>query len=308
MKVFRICVLQLTAILLFSEAGAQTVLFRHSGASFANYKTALLSASFRQSPADELERRLKTDELPLPLQRELETVLQTAAQTSAQAAFLFEDFYRKLEQEPRSTAVRETMRSLLERLLPESTAERRRFLRIQIEMLEALQAPSAELKLQSSLLQREIQARLLSLQRFPGGEDVVLFWNGVRWNERLSVTNEQSSQWILISSQWKPRLFTGTWSEVSGKIGTDFSDWVTGTCDEPVYQDALFVPENQRETLFDSDCIADRAHFQPTASPVESRTSTSFYETWKPVIWTGLAATVVAMIISTGGKKIQVHR
>lgn len=298
-----------TAIFFAQAADAQNVLFRHATAPYEKYRAALMESSFRSSPADELEKRLQADELPPRLQEDLDATLARAAAEPSNSAALFQALYKRLEQEPRSAAVRETMSSILERVIPLANSEARGSLENQLAVFKKMQDPGRDLRLQNSLVQKEIQGLLRKLQSQPGGEDVVLFWNGMRWNERLPVDAGTRSQWILLSSRWKPRLFSGGWSEVSGKIDSGFQDWVSGTCADPIYTDAAFVADSRREALFDRDCIAEKTNFLPTTrSPIETSSRSWISPEWKPVLWTGAIAAGALILLSASGKKLQLRR
>ena len=294
------------SILLFAQTSfSQTVLFRNSEASFEKYQSLIAGSTDRMTPMDQLERRLEQEELPSFLQKELDLTLQLVAQNPESANEAFERLYEKLDIEPRSAAIRETMALLIDRMLPSANSESKKRLQKKLETLQIAPHENHDLRRQSTLVQKEIAEKIQIMKQFPGGQDFTVFWNGIRWTESLPIEADQVSQWIFISSQWKSRILTGTWSEVSAQIQNNFQDWVKGHCSEPRYQDILIVGAGQRETLFGSDCIANgetkKSEFdQPSLSQNGSQENSI-----KPWIWGALAIGLGLTILSLSGKKIQ---
>ena len=308
MKTQRPCLLVFVLIFCVETCFAQTTLFRSPDASFEKYQSLIAGSTFRITPMDQLEKRLDQDELPSFLQHELDQTLQNVAQSPEKANEQFESFYSKLEAEPRSTAIRETMMMVLERIQPGASIESQLGLQKKMEVLRKSNKPSHDLRLQSSLVQKEILEKIQWLKRLPGGQDLTIFWNGLRWNENLPVEADQSSQWIFLSSQWRARILTGTWTDVAGQIQNGFQDWVTGSCAEPRYSDLLVVGSAQREALYSSDCLANGE----TSKSQISQPSLEKIETpplsLKPWIIGAAVVGVGLMLLSLSGKKIQIQR
>lgn len=307
MKIALLLAVSVLSIFFAQDAGAQSVLFRHASAKFESYRNLLRESSFRTTPMEELEKRLRTEELSDRQQRDLDETLARVAADPTQAAAGFSDLYSRFQQDPRSMAMRETLRSLLERLIEVTNAQNRLQLKEELENL-SIKPGTDGLSFKISVSQKEVSAKLRRLRSLPGGEDAVLFWNGFRWNEQLPIKTGVRGQWILLSSQWKARLMNGTWSEVSGQIDEGFRDWVSGTCAEPVYQDVAFVSESRREAVFEDDCLpAKEQHYGTPASPLETRSNRAATD-WKPLIWTGAATVAVLALLSVSGKKLQIRR
>jgi hypothetical protein len=301
MKIRKFISCSLSFFVFVSSAQAQTVLFRQPGTSIESYQEAVRGSLSRVTPMDLLQMRLEREELPAALQSELDKTLLAVSKNPQKASELFESFYKKLEQEPRSAAIRETMKSVLERLSEtanERNAEALRERRIELEG----QTPS---KWNSpTLAQKEVQEKLRLLRSQPGGEDLVLFINGRRWNESQDVPNNSSSQWIFISSQWRPRMISGNWSRVSQELQEGFRDWIGADC-ESSGPPALFAGTAQTEVFANENCQKSGAD---QVSGTLSASRPLFAEKSKALLWGAAALAVIVVGLSMSGKKIQIQR
>lgn len=314
----RFLYLILSAVQFGVTANAQSVLFRGPGVPIDQYRAALSSAFARLTPMDLLEKRLAADELPAPLQRRLDETLAAVTKEPARAADFFAAFENELETEPRSAAVRQAMQMVLERLRPESSAEGRREIERRLALLETVNHGSTSGS-KGRLLQREIQDRLRALRNRPGGEDLVLFWNGVPWKDSLATEADQRSQWILVSSQWQPRLLSGTWADATQHWEEGFSDWVDGSCDQPGYRDLSLPGSIDRQALFADGCLtAPGGSGDPIASVTVStlrgkstkgdKTASGSTARIRPWIW-GLGALAVgSLLLMASGKRLRIDR
>lgn len=298
--------LGLAVSMLSSTSLAQLTVYRAPGADIRQYRESITGNSFRITPVDVMASRLKAADLPAELQLKLDEALTLAAQTPDRAREAYKSVLVLAIQGPRTLAVRETMKALLGRLIPMVPADEADVYRQQKVSLEKIEGGAAsEWTQKPTLTQQEIKTWLTQLKSKPGGEDAALFFNGVLWNERWDLNAQDTGQWIVLSSQWKPKLFEGTWAEFLMQPAQEPVNWVKGSCDQPEIQDLGFAPR-EKMAFFDFKCQGEGLSQAPIYHDpaIESR---SRFDGKKTLMWTVIAVGLGMLALSASGKKLRIN-
>ncbi len=303
-RIYSAKILLLTLLLSF-QAGADTVLLRAPGVALQKYNSALKSSVSKITPMSMLEQRLQMDELSPSLRKKLDATLAQVAQRPERSSEEFEKLYLQLEQEPRSAAVRDAMRMVLERLKSAATNSSLEWIQPRLSLLQATQSDQRQNT--PSLLQNEIQARLRVLLTLAGGEDLELYWNGIKWNSSLLITPDQNSQWLFVSSQWQPRLFKGTWSQISNRLNEEFLDWVMGTCETPQFRTVIANPAVTAQALFPDDCLTGEEGLSKLGKNVDfgAQSKSRFFT--RPIFWGAGILAAGLVFLSLSGNRIRIQ-
>lgn len=297
----------LVVLSLFSSSTwAQMTVYRAPGADLKMYRESLAGNSFRITPMDVMVSRLKAADLPTEVQLKLDEALHLASQKPSQTREAYEAVLTLASQGPRTLAVRETMKALLSRLIPMAApneSEAYRQLKMSLEKVEA--ASALDWTPKRTLTQQEIKTWLVQLKAKSGGEDAVLFFNGVVWNERWDLNAQDTGQWIVLSSQWKPRILSGTWAEFLMQLPAETANWVTGVCGQPDIQDLGFAP-GEKMAFFDFKCQGESLAQAPVYHD-PAIASQSHFDGKKTLLWTALALGLGALALSASGKKLRIN-
>ncbi|MFN7729488.1 MAG: hypothetical protein ACK5P7_10065 [Bdellovibrio sp.] len=288
-----------------SQSFAQTTVFRAPGSSYPKYREAMLGNSFRLSPQDLMAARLKAADLPSDLRLKLDRVLLRVSEVPSETVQEYQSFLLMAQHEPCTLAVRETMKSVLEKLVQLTEGPARQDYLRQLATLSKTDGPVRGWNQNPTLLQSEIKASMGRLQALPGGEDAMIFWNGVKWSEQLPLQATDQGQWILISSQWKPRIIYGTWAEAQVQLHSESQNWVAGTCESPDIRDFGFAP-NDKMAFFDFSCQGTGLTQAPIYHDTSVTSQTSF-NTKKTLLWTAVAVGLGFLALSASGKKLRIN-
>lgn len=279
----------------------QSLVYRANGTSIQDYNEHFRLNNFNQKPIQFLNSKLNNPELTLGQQKLLQRAIEQSNLKPEKMSYYFESFLMQTENELMTVALRETSIEILKKL--RSLDANSKFANERIPAFE-LSIDSSDWSSKQSLTQKEILNFINRTSLLPGGEDLALFINGVRFQPRMQIGFDDRAQWLLVSSQWQPQIYFGTWNEFLSLNISERKNWVDGNCKRPVFND-LNNFTGQRLAIFSDGCTASESDLVQSHEFQKMELTT--FDTKKTLLWTGAVLALSFIAVSASGKSIRFH-
>lgn len=76
--------------------------------------------------------------------------------------------------------------------------------------------------------QLKLIKKIKELRQLPGGHDLALFIDGIRWMENQDIDSKSTYQWTLLSSTWSPIHLNGTGEQFVALSFEKLKNWING--------------------------------------------------------------------------------
>lgn len=277
----------------------QSVVYRASGASIQEYNEHFRLNTFSQKPIQILNARLSNPELTFHQQNLLQSTLEQANLNPKEASHYFELFLKQTELELMTAALRETSIEILKKL--RSLDIKSNFAQKRMNAFD-LSKDNSVWPTKQDLLQKEILAFLNQTSNISGGEDLALYINGIRYQPQMQIGYDDQAQWMLVSNQWQPQIYFGTWNEFLSLNHTERKNWVDGDCKKPIFND-LTNFDKDRSAVFSDNCMVSANELVQNHEFQKMQLDT--FDTKKTLIWTGALLALSLIAVSASGKTIR---